>query len=121
MATGKFKLSVHIIFLVHNSVLNYQFFEGKDYLTSLLFSTERAIVGRKDSRQILTPFHSILGQNTLIIPQFGDTAVNFNCELCDKVQVSIQKKLYMQGQPSSHFPSLSFHFIWKDIAHTMAT
>ena len=102
---------VHIIFLLYSSVLNYQFFEGKDYITLLLLSTESAIVGRKDITQILTQFNSILGQNTLIIPKFGYTGVNFNCELCVKVQISIQKKQCMQEQLSDTFlqPFILFH------------
>lgn len=82
MATGKFKVSyvVHIIFLLHSSILNYKFFEDKDYITLLFSSTKSAIVSRKDIKQILTQFNSLLGQNTLIIPKFGYTGVNFNCE-----------------------------------------
>lgn len=86
---------VHIIFLLYSSVLNYQFFEGKDYITLLLFSTESAIVWRKDITQILTQFNSILGQNTLIIPKFGYTGVNFNCELlCQNADFHPEETVY---------------------------
>lgn len=67
-------------------------FEDKDHIILLLLSTEKVIVGRKDIKQIMTQFNSILGQNTLVTSKFGYTGVNFNCGLCDKLQISIQKK-----------------------------
>lgn len=74
---------VLLIFLLYSSVLNHQFFEGKDYITFLLFSTESATVSKKDIKEILTQFNSILGQNTLIVPKFSYTGENFNNEHCD--------------------------------------
>lgn len=55
-------------------------------------------MSRKDIKQIETQFNSILDQNTLITPKCGDTGVNFNCEPCDKLQSSIQKKQCMQEE-----------------------
>lgn len=74
---------VHLIFLLYSSILNHQFFEGKDYIIFLLFSTESATVSKKDIKQILTQFNSILGQNTLVIPRFSYTGENFDTEHCD--------------------------------------
>lgn len=114
MATGKFKVGyvVHIIFLLHSSILNYQFFEDKDYITLFFFSsTKSAIVSRKDIKQILTQFNSILGQNTLITPKFGYTGVNFNYECRTNCEVpSRRNKMCRTTRVVTSF-SLSFYFI----------
>lgn len=40
-------------------------------------------MSKKDIKEILTQFNSILGQNTLIVPKFSYTGENFNNEHCD--------------------------------------
>lgn len=122
MATGKFKVSyvVHIIFLLHSSILNYQFFEDKDYITLLFSSTMSAIVSRKDIKPILPQFNSILGQNTLITPKFGYTGVNFNYERRTNCEVpSRRNNVCGTTQVVTSF-SLSFYFIGQETVDTMA-